>query len=94
MVACLFRHLFCVPRRLRRCGLQAGARFHERRFDSRPPAGPVTFKDYAYNEVRYRMLSHSAPEEAERLLKLTQAEIKDQWKRYEALAAVPAVTPA
>jgi pyruvate-ferredoxin/flavodoxin oxidoreductase len=58
--------------------------------DSRAPT-TVQFKDYAYNEVRYRMLSHSAPEEAERLLKLTQNDIKDQWKRYEALAAIPAV---
>ncbi len=61
--------------------------------DSRPPT-TVSFKDYAYNEVRYRMLSHSAPEEAERLLKLEMADIKDQWKRYEALAAVPAVAQA
>ncbi len=53
--------------------------------DSKPPALP--FKDYAYNEVRYRMLTHSDPEEAARLLKLAQGDVTARWKAHAALAA-------
>jgi len=52
--------------------------------DSRPPTIPL--REYAYNEVRYRMLSHSNPEEAERLLKLAQKDIKERWAIHENLA--------
>ncbi|HMP75403.1 MAG TPA: pyruvate:ferredoxin (flavodoxin) oxidoreductase [Kiritimatiellia bacterium] len=53
--------------------------------DSKAPTVP--FKDYAYNEVRYRMLSHSEPEEAARLLKLAQEDVNARWKSHADLAA-------
>ncbi len=53
--------------------------------DSKPPALPL--KDYAYNEVRYRMLSHSEPAEAARLLQLAQEDVKARWKVHADLAA-------
>jgi pyruvate-ferredoxin/flavodoxin oxidoreductase len=53
--------------------------------DSKPPAIPL--KDYAYNEVRYRMLVNSHPEVAEMLIKLAQADVKERWKMYEDWAA-------
>ncbi|MCS6770790.1 MAG: pyruvate:ferredoxin (flavodoxin) oxidoreductase [Kiritimatiellae bacterium] len=53
--------------------------------DSKPPSVP--FKDYAYNEVRYRMLAHSHPEEAARLLKLAQEDVNMRWKLHAELAA-------
>jgi pyruvate-ferredoxin/flavodoxin oxidoreductase len=46
----------------------------------------MSLKDYAYNEVRYRMLTHSDPVEAERLLKLAQQDVSERWKHYEELA--------
>ena len=59
--------------------------------DSKAPSIPL--RDYIYNEVRYRMLSHSAPEEAARLLKLGQEDVQRRWKIYEDMAARVA-TPA
>ena len=66
--------------------------------DSKPPS--VSFREYAYNEVRYRMLSHSRPDDAERLLKLAEKDIKERWaihenlvKRYEPAAPVAPVAP-
>ena len=52
--------------------------------DSKAPS--IALKDYIYNEVRYRMLSHSAPEEAARLLKLGQEDVQRRWKLYEEMA--------
>lgn len=64
--------------------------------DSKPPT--ISLRDYAYNEVRYRMLHHSHPEEASRLLKLAEQDVKERWaiheslvKRYEPAPAVAAV---
>ncbi|MBW7907951.1 MAG: pyruvate:ferredoxin (flavodoxin) oxidoreductase [Kiritimatiellae bacterium] len=53
--------------------------------DSKPPT--VSLRDYAYNEVRYRMLSHSAPEEAARLLELAQEDVNKRWRAHADLAA-------
>jgi pyruvate-ferredoxin/flavodoxin oxidoreductase len=44
------------------------------------------FRDYAYGELRYRMLSHSNPEEAERLLTLAQKNIERRWRTYLEMA--------
>jgi pyruvate-ferredoxin/flavodoxin oxidoreductase len=49
--------------------------------DSKPPAIPL--KDYAYNEVRYKTLTQSKPEEAERLIELAQEDVDKRWKLYE-----------
>ena len=46
----------------------------------------VTFKDYAYGELRYRMLSRSNPDEAERLLTLAQANVERRWQTYVEMA--------
>ena len=52
--------------------------------DSKAPSIPL--RDYIYNEVRYRMLSHSSPDEAARLLKLGQEDVQRRWKLYEDMA--------
>ena len=45
-------------------------------------------KDYAYNETRFRMLTQSKPEEAERLLELAQQDVNERWRMYEQLASL------
>jgi pyruvate-ferredoxin/flavodoxin oxidoreductase len=52
--------------------------------DSLPPSIPL--KAYAYNEIRYRMLADSKPDEAERLLDLAQEDVNHRWQVYEDLA--------
>jgi pyruvate-ferredoxin/flavodoxin oxidoreductase len=52
--------------------------------DSPPPSIPL--KAYAYNEIRYRMLADSKPDEAERLLALAQEDVQHRWQVYEDLA--------
>ena len=52
--------------------------------DSKKPAIP--FKDYAYNEIRFKMLTRMNPKEAERLLALSQKDVEERWKTYERLA--------
>ncbi|HMQ89994.1 MAG TPA: thiamine pyrophosphate-dependent enzyme, partial [Flavilitoribacter sp.] len=50
------------------------------------PRPTIQLKDYAYNELRYRILTRTNPEEAERLMDLAQ-EIADlRWKSYEEMA--------
>jgi len=49
--------------------------------DSKPPSIPI--KDYAYNEIRYKMLTLSKPEEAARLIKLAQEDVDKRWKLYQ-----------
>jgi len=52
--------------------------------DSQRPR--VALKDYAYNELRYKMLSRTNPAEAERLLKLAQEAVYLRWSVYEEMA--------
>jgi pyruvate-ferredoxin/flavodoxin oxidoreductase len=52
--------------------------------DSKAPTIPL--KDYAYNEVRYKMLQHSDPEEADRLIALGQEDVQRRWKVYQDMA--------
>ncbi len=54
--------------------------------DSRAPKIPL--KDYIYNETRFRMLTQSQPEDAERLLGLAQQDVNERWKMYEQLASL------
>jgi pyruvate-ferredoxin/flavodoxin oxidoreductase len=49
--------------------------------DSRAPK--IQFKDYAYNEMRYLMLSKSNPKAAKVLLEQAQEEVNNRWKLYE-----------
>jgi pyruvate-ferredoxin/flavodoxin oxidoreductase len=54
--------------------------------DSKAPKIPL--KDYAYNETRFKMLTQSKPEEAERLLALAQRDVNERWQMYEQLASL------
>ncbi len=50
-------------------------------------APKMNFKDYAYGETRFKSLTKSKPEEAERLIKLAQEDVNSKWAAYESLAA-------
>ncbi len=52
--------------------------------DSQRPRIP--FKDYAYNEIRYRMLTRSRPRDAEALMTLAQENLQVKWRVYEEMA--------
>lgn len=49
--------------------------------DSKSPKIPL--EEYAYNEMRYLMLSKSKPEVAKQLMKQAQQEVNEQWNVYE-----------
>ncbi len=55
--------------------------------DSKPTGIPL--EKYTYNETRYTMLTHSAPEAAAQLLKEAQEDVHKRWKLYEHWAAMP-----
>jgi len=57
---------------------------HPMQLDSKGPKIP--FRDYAYNETRYKRLSKTNPEEAERLLELAQSDVESRWKQLEGFA--------
>ncbi len=42
------------------------------------------------NELRYKVLTRTHPEEAEKLMKLAQEVVNLRWKNYEELATLPA----
>jgi pyruvate-ferredoxin/flavodoxin oxidoreductase len=52
--------------------------------DSAAPSIPL--KTYAYNEIRYKMLSYSKPAEAQRLLEEAQEDVEQRWRVYSSLA--------
>ncbi len=52
--------------------------------DSKDPS--ISFKDYAYEENRYRTLSQSKPERAANLLELAQQDTSNRYKLYKQLA--------
>jgi pyruvate-ferredoxin/flavodoxin oxidoreductase len=54
--------------------------------DSKPSKMPL--KDYAYNETRYKMLTHSQPEEAKRLIELAQQDVLKRLHFYQQLASL------
>jgi pyruvate-ferredoxin/flavodoxin oxidoreductase len=47
------------------------------------PRPTITLKDYAYNELRYKNLEKSNPNEAESLMKLAQDLVDLRWQTYE-----------
>lgn len=47
----------------------------------------IPLKDYAYMETRYKMLTKSHPELAEKLIKEAQEDVIRRWKEYERMAA-------
>ena len=50
------------------------------------PRPTIRLKDYTYNELRYKVLSITNPEEADKLMKLAQEQVNLKWKTYEELA--------
>ena len=52
--------------------------------DSHRPT--IRLKDYAYNEIRYRMLVNANPKEADRLMRLAQQNVELKWRIYEEMA--------
>ena len=55
------------------------------KLESKAPKIPL--KEYAYMETRYKMLTKSDPEEAEKLIVHAQQDVLDKWKVLEQLAA-------
>ena len=54
------------------------------RLDS--PRPTLKFRDYAYNEIRYKSLARTRPTEAEQLLADAQAGIEEKYRLYEEMA--------
>lgn len=54
------------------------------------PRPKIALKEYAYNELRYKVLTRTHPEEAELLMKRAQEMLNLRWKHYEELATLPA----
>jgi pyruvate-ferredoxin/flavodoxin oxidoreductase len=54
--------------------------------DSKAPK--LALKDYAYNETRFKMLTQTKPQEAERLMALAQHDVNERWRMYEQLASL------
>ncbi|HFD78851.1 MAG TPA: pyruvate:ferredoxin (flavodoxin) oxidoreductase [Gammaproteobacteria bacterium] len=50
------------------------------------PRPRIALRDYAYNEMRYRMLLRTNPEEAERLMERAQEQVNLRWETYEYMA--------
>jgi pyruvate-ferredoxin/flavodoxin oxidoreductase len=58
--------------------------------DSKAPSLPL--EKYAYNEMRYTMLTRSKPDVAKRLLREAQHDVTWRWQLYEQMAASPSAT--
>ena len=54
------------------------------RLDS--PRPTIPFRDYAYNEIRYRALAQTRPEEAADLLVMAQDMVHEKYRTYEEMA--------
>ncbi|MGC8477945.1 MAG: pyruvate:ferredoxin (flavodoxin) oxidoreductase, partial [Acetobacteraceae bacterium] len=54
------------------------------RLDS--PRPTIPFRDYAYNEIRYRALAQTRPEEAAQLLAAAEVAIREKYRSYEEMA--------
>ncbi|MFQ5518656.1 MAG: pyruvate:ferredoxin (flavodoxin) oxidoreductase, partial [Mariprofundus sp.] len=50
------------------------------------PTPSMKVKDYAYTEMRYKILQKNDPEESERLMKLAQESVDLRWATYEHMA--------
>jgi pyruvate-ferredoxin/flavodoxin oxidoreductase len=51
------------------------------------PRPVIGLRDYAYNELRYKILTRTNPEEAEKLMLLAQELVDLRWKTYEEMAS-------
>ena len=56
---------------------------HPFTLDSKAPKIP--FRNYAYNETRYKMLTKTHPEAAKRLIELAQEDVNEKWEYYSGL---------
>jgi len=52
--------------------------------DSRPPK--IGLEEYIYREGRYKMLTQSHPDRADKLLKLAKEDVAELWETYNQLA--------
>jgi pyruvate-ferredoxin/flavodoxin oxidoreductase len=52
------------------------------------PRPTLTLRDYADNELRYRMLWRTNPRAADRLMAMAQEAVERKWKLYEEMAAL------
>jgi pyruvate-ferredoxin/flavodoxin oxidoreductase len=52
------------------------------------PRPTIKLKDYADNELRYRMLYRTNPKAADRLMAMAQAAVDRKWRLYEEMAAM------
>jgi len=50
------------------------------------PRPTIPLREYAYNENRYRVLTKTHPEEAERLMQMAQEAVDRRWQTYEHLS--------
>lgn len=64
---------------------------HPFRLDSKEPA--ISLRDFAESEGRFAMLQNAAPERAEKLLDLAQADIDERWRLYSQLSGVERSIP-
>jgi pyruvate-ferredoxin/flavodoxin oxidoreductase len=55
--------------------------------DSKPPTLPLD--KYIYNETRYTMLKISDPDAAKLLLQLEEEDVRNRWRVYQNMAAMP-----
>ena len=58
----------------------------ERPFRLDSPRPTIPFKDYAYNELRYRALANTDPKTAETLLVQAQQIVTEKYRQYEEMA--------
>ena len=77
-VACGYWPLFRYNPALREVG--------ENPFVLDSPRPTLKFRDYAYNETRYRALAQSRPEEAAILMAQAQAALEEKYRSYEEIA--------
>jgi len=56
------------------------------KLDSKAPSIP--YRDYAYRETRFKMLTKSKPERAKKLIELAQQEATNRWHLYKEWAAI------
>ncbi|MFH1418942.1 MAG: pyruvate:ferredoxin (flavodoxin) oxidoreductase [Planctomycetota bacterium] len=56
--------------------------------DSKKPT--ISFEDFAYRQMRFKMLTRSRPDAAKEFLVQAQHDVESRWKMYEQLASVRA----
>ena len=50
------------------------------------PRPTIPLREYAYNENRYKVLTKTNPEEAERMMQMAQETVDRRWQTYEHLS--------